>query len=239
MERFARSLATAAVMFVLTSLPCVAQERPRPGLLGHQDCRVYFSASRHFQTMVGNVVLPDSQVWGLSKAEVDWWVKKEHKKYPGLCYIVDPQHEDVTPLRLHFYGFYFTEVSFLHSEQRTATETSTQDVPVKGDATVYDDSGQRVGTAEVTGTAKVETTTTHPVNVTVHDHDVSAQVDRLNADGSWTQVFHTSRSRSSGQAIGGVWGAIAEAATHDPRAKTLDDCLKFLRTEAGLEKKKK
>lgn len=228
-----------AAMLVFVSLPCVAQERPKPGLLGHQDCKVYFSVSRHFQTMVGGVVSPASQAWGLSKAEVDWWVKKGYKKYPGLCYIVDPQHEDVTPLRLHFYGFYFTEESFLYSQRRTATKTSTQDVPVKGDADVYDNSWNRVGSADVTATAKVETTTTYPVDVAAHDLDVRAQVDRLNADGSWTQVFDISRSRSSNQPIGGLWGAVAEAAARDPRDKTLDDCLKFLWTEAGLEKKKK
>jgi hypothetical protein len=188
--------------------------------------------------MAGSVALHDFQVWGLSKAEVDRWVKKEHKKYPGLCYVLDPEHQDLTPLRLHFYGVYFTQASFFHSEHRTAAETSTQDVPVKGDATVYDNSGERVGTAEVTGTAKVETTTRYPVDVTVHDADVSAEVERLNADGSWTQVFHTFRSRSPGNGMGGVWGALAEAFAHDPHAKTLDDCLKFLRTEAGLGKKK-
>jgi hypothetical protein len=221
-----------ALMLVFVSLPCMAQEQPRPGLLGHRDCKIYFSASRLFRTMAGNVALHDFQVWGLSKSEVDRWVKKEHKKYPGLCYVLDPEHQDLAPLRLHFYGVYFTEGSFFYSEHRTATETSTQNVPVEGNATVYDNSGQRVGTAEVTGTAKVETTTRYPVDVTVRDQDVSAEVDRLNADGSWTKAFHTIRSRTLGR------GGLAEAFAHDPHAKTLDDCLKFISTEAGLEKKK-
>jgi hypothetical protein len=234
-------------MLVFVSLLCVAQVRPRPGLIGHQDCSVYFYVERHIHTMVGSVVLPESQAWGLSKADVDQWVKKGHKKYPGFCY-VDPQHIDLTskrtirgapdlPLRLYYFGF--TEESFHYSVHSTATETRTQDVPVKGDADVYDNSGQRVGTADVTGTAKVETTTTYPVDVPVHDHDVSGEVRRLNADGSSTQLFSTPLRSLYRSGMGGVWGALADALARDPRDKALDDCLKFLWTEAGLEKKKK
>jgi hypothetical protein len=116
MKNFTRSLATAAVVvLVLVSLPCVAQEQPKPGLLGHPDCKVYFSASRLFRTMAGSVALHDFRVWGLSKSEVDRWVKKEHKKYHGLCYVLDPEHQDLTLLRLHFCGVYFTEECFFRS----------------------------------------------------------------------------------------------------------------------------
>jgi hypothetical protein len=222
-----------ALMLVFVSLPCMAQEQPRPGLLGHGDCKIYFSDLVFSEQWPGTSPSTTFRCGAYRNRKWIAGVKKEHKKYPGLCYVPDPEHQDLTPLRLHFYGVYFTEGSFFYSERRAATETSTQNVPVEGDATVYDNSGQRIGTAEVTGTAKVETTTRYPVDVTVRDQDVSAEVDRLNADGSWTKAFYTIRSRTVGR------GGLAEAFAHDPHAKTLDDCLKFISTEAGLEKKKK
>lgn len=246
MKHFALALAFAA-------LPCMAQEKPKAGLVGHGDCRIYFLADRYILrpdpplSTLARMTDAEKEQWrkqsvwhfeGLTKAEEDWWAKHDHKKYPGLCYIPplffkNPNRAalpDPSPRPL-YYALYFTEKHSSHGEVATAAETSTKDVPIEAPATVYDSHGQNVGTATVTGTATVETTTRYPVDVTVYDDYVQAEVRRVNADGSSAQLFSTFRARSLGR------GGLRELFARDPHAKTLDECLRFLEREAGLKEK--
>ena len=240
-----------ALVLVFVSLPCLAQEKPRAGFIGDKDCRAYFVANSYFVpdfSVVPGMTEAEKEYWrkkgivqGLSKEEENWWAKKQHKKYPGLCYIPpgyfdNPQHlrlPDQSPLPL-LYDLWLIESRSFHTENSTATQTSTRDVPVEGQTTVTDNRGQTVGTATTTGTVRVETTTTYPVSFTVLDTSDRSEVWRVNYDGSSAMLYSKRRSNSLGR------GGLAELfQVYDPRAKALDDGLKFLRTEAGLEKKKK
>ena len=188
-----------ALAFVF--LPCLAQEKPRAGFIGHGDCRAYFKADRFIVrpdpplSVLARMTDAEKEEWrkealrhfeGLTGAEEDWWARKDHKKYPGLCYIPPDyfKHPLCTSLSLDilcrspsalpnpsplplYYAIYFTERYSFHDELITATKTSTRDVPLEGQATVYDEYGQNVGTATVTGTAEVETSTRYPVEVMV------------------------------------------------------------------------
>ena len=243
------------VALALIALPCVAQEKPKAGFVGHKDCRVYFDSYSEFYyflpdpplTTLARMTDAEKEQWrknsviyrkadDLTPGEENWWSRKDHKKFPGLCYVPhsylnDPKHAAFSgPL----FGVYLSGTHSSHVEKGTASETSTQDVPVHGQATVYDNSGQNIGTATVSGTARVETTTTYPVDVRIYGDRVEAAVWRLtDVGGPPGRIFATYKSRRRGDA--GIIG-VAEAFRHDPRENALHECLKFLMVETGLKR---
>jgi len=243
-----------ALLLATVSLSCLAQEKPKAGFVGHNDCRVYFVSDSFIYHRLPDPPLAtlarmtdaEKEQWRRSsviRSEFDdlaldeekWWTKKEHAKYSGLCYVPHSYLNDQRNPALNgpLFAIYFTETDSSRIETQMATETNTRDVPVEGSAPVYDEYGQNIGTARVDGTVRVETTTSYPIDVRIDLDNVDATVWGLTGPHP-EQLFRTLKSRRGGD--GGMAGMI-EAFQRSPRENARHDCLKFLMLETGLKKK--
>jgi hypothetical protein len=226
-----------AAFLVIAAIPCMAQQNPGPGLARTSAYRAYFVVRTYSVREPGQ---PNGQMEGLTQNEEGRWAEKQHKKYPGLCYLAPGAgaagRNPTLAARIRQSQRYVLTLYVLqdwHQETKERTRTSTQDVPVHGTADVYDQYGQPLGTADVQGTATVETTERYPVSSTIYTDGATGYVDRVNSDNSLTQVIEVSKSRRTGDR--GVFG-VAEAFKRDPRENALNDCLKSIAVDAGLIK---
>jgi hypothetical protein len=251
-------------VLVVFALPCMAQEKPtatapapaKAGFVGHKDCRVYFVTDSEFIHFLPDPPLAtlarmtdaEKDQWrrnsvihrkadDLTPDEEKWWAKNDYKKFPGLCYVPHSHQNDSQHAALNgpLFGIYFSQSSSSGVETQIASHTSSNNVPVEGQATVIDQNGNYAGTATVTGTVEVETTTRYPVDLTIYRDAAEASLWRLtDVGGSPGRVFTTYKSRRKGDL--GLAGTI-EAFRRDPRDNAFHECLKFLMLETGLKKK--
>lgn len=237
----------------------VAQEKPQAGIAPNEGCRANFIVHRWVHRpeppleVLARMTDAEKEQWrknsttkleGMPAPYEKRWIEKEHKKHLGLCYapprLLAGALEWDEALRSRIgdvpvYVLSFSEYGEQRSETQWQTQTTESDVPVHGTAPVYDQYGDPVGTADVTGTVRVEGSESYPVRVTIRTEDVYATVSRITQDASSNDIFETQKHRRRGDA---GWYGVGEALRRDPFGNALRDCWKFVMADAGLQKHK-